>query len=266
MADDLENLCNKLTLEDNDADNDEVTLDDEGIREIQDVSGSCLAAKMLLRRPFSIAAMTNTFMKAWQLTEGLEIKQVANRVFLFKFDDPMIKARVWVRQPWYFNQSLMVFNKIPDNGEINVDKGFDECPFWIQLHGIPILWMTEKIGNLLGGKIGRILEVEADKGKLACGKWLRVRVLVKVTRHLKKGCWLSWTGGERRWVTFKWEKLPGFCYVCGSLCHLENDCDKLLHMQLQVERTFDSSLRADGFQALHNKGPSSSSSANSKSK
>lgn len=85
---------------------------------------------MILRRPFHVDAMKTTFIKIWQLTDGLEIKETSDRVFLFYFDDPMVRAKVWLRQPWNFNKSLMVFTKVDADGAIN-EQGFTRCPFWI---------------------------------------------------------------------------------------------------------------------------------------
>ena len=31
-------------------------------------------------------------------------------------------------------------------------------------------------------------------------------------------------GGEQRWISFKYERLPNFCYRCGMLSHGLRDC------------------------------------------
>lgn len=110
---------------------------------------------------------------------GLEIKEVSEHVFLFYFDDPMVRAKVWLRQPWNFNKSFLVFPKVSDDGEID-KKGFSICSFLVQMQGIPVLWMTKKVGMLLGGKAGKVLKVNVDEGRLTGGKWLCVRVVVVV--------------------------------------------------------------------------------------
>lgn len=95
MAKDLDNLCSKLSLENKDGDsNDEVFLDVKGTKEIHAVGDSCLATKMLLRKPFNVDAMKASFMKVWQIKDGLEIKEVYDSTFLFYFDDLMLRANV----------------------------------------------------------------------------------------------------------------------------------------------------------------------------
>lgn len=74
--------------------NSEVFLDESGTKEIQVKKTSCLAANMLFQRPYNIDAMQMTFMKVWQLKDGLEIKEMTERVFLFYFDDTTVHAKV----------------------------------------------------------------------------------------------------------------------------------------------------------------------------
>lgn len=64
------------------------------------------------------------------------------------------------------------------------------------------------------------------------------------------------SSGDRRWITFKYERLSNFFYVCGCVTFVEVDCEKLVLKQLQgvyVARRYDAKLRADGFQAITRK-------------
>ncbi|XVF09603.1 hypothetical protein REPUB_Repub07fG0108000 [Reevesia pubescens] len=50
----------------------------------------------------------------------------------------------------------------------------DWCPFWIQIHELPIGFMNEKVGIVLGDSLGDVEEVETSEGKLAWGKFMRL--------------------------------------------------------------------------------------------
>ncbi|XVF51709.1 hypothetical protein PTKIN_Ptkin04bG0206200 [Pterospermum kingtungense] len=186
MAEDIEELCSKLSLGNEEDKDDEIILDEKWL----------------------------------QVSPELEIKEVGERIFLFKFKTAMEKAKVLLRQPWFFNKSLLVMQAI-DGSE--------------DLEGLEI--------------IGEVLEVEMSEKRRVWGKWIRVRVVIDVTKPLKKGCWLTIIGGKRVWTTFKFERLPDFCFVCGRLTHLEKDCQKAVELQMSnqpVLKCFDHSLRADG--------------------
>lgn len=41
---------------------------------------------------------------------------------------------------------------------------------------------------------------------------------------LIRGKKINIEGGENRWVNFKYERLPNFCYWCGMLDHAIKEC------------------------------------------
>ncbi|KAL2944371.1 Lipoxygenase 2 chloroplastic [Bienertia sinuspersici] len=45
-----------------------------------------------------------------------------------------------------------------------------------------------------------------------------------VNKPLPRGSTMK-IGGEKIWVDFRIERLPGFCYVCGCLGHSMKECD-----------------------------------------
>ena len=46
-----------------------------------------------------------------------------------------------------------------------------------------------------------------------------------ITSPLCRGQKIKLKGGDRRWVSFRYEQLPNFYYWCGCLDHMEKDCD-----------------------------------------
>ena len=56
------------------------------------------------------------------------------------------------------------------------------------------------------------------------GKFLRVHVRIDVSRKLIRGKKINIDKGVARWVLFKYECLPNFCYRCGLLEHDLKDC------------------------------------------
>lgn len=63
------------------------------------------------------------------------------------------------------------------------------------------------------------------------------------------------SSGKRSWIRFKNSKLHDFCYVCGRLSHLDNDCESVIESKLkkkEVIYAFGPSLRADGLKYVRN--------------
>ena len=86
---------------------------------------------------------------------------------------------------------------------------------------------TKETGYSIGATIGEVVEVDVVENGVQWGKCLRVRVMVDVTRRLIRGKRVTIEGVEGRWVQFKYERLPNFCYQCGLLNHDMKDCIKV---------------------------------------
>lgn len=73
-------------------------------------------------------------------------------------------------------------------------------------------------------KIGDVVKVDLDKGELAWGEFLQVRVTLDVRKPLLRGTKFFMGDGESCWVRFSYERLPNFCYFYGYLGHGDKDC------------------------------------------
>ncbi|XVF88864.1 hypothetical protein PTKIN_Ptkin19aG0084800 [Pterospermum kingtungense] len=227
MAEGLEDLMNKVSLGDVGDDIAEVFIDEDTVDEGKMFDRLCLVGKLILRKPYSIEAMRWAFIKAWQVSQNLEVQEIGDRIFLFRFQSQFERAKVFLRQPWFFNKALLVMADFNGLEQLE-DHQSERCPFWVQLHGVPVGLRIKKVGWLLGNQLGDVIEVDSKGNNSVWGKWLKVQVLVHVFKPLKRGCWMNIANGNRIWITFKFEKIPDLCFVCGCLDHTEKDCVKAI--------------------------------------
>ena len=97
-------------------------------------------------------------------------------------------------------------------------------PFWVQIYNLPLNSRTREAGKAIGESLGKFIEVDVEDTGVQWGTCLRVRVEIDVTRKLIRGRKINMEKGETRWVHFKYERLPNFCYRCGLLEHDLKDC------------------------------------------
>ena len=101
---------------------------------------------------------------------------------------------------------------------------FNMVKFWIQVHDIPVRFRTRKVAKKICEAIDIVsrpegnIEVEKDG-------FVRVRVMVDITKPLCRGRVISFESGRELWVSFKYERLPNLCYWCGYLTYTDRDCD-----------------------------------------
>ena len=175
------------------------------------------------------------------------VREVGERLFLFQFEDGVEKDRVLQKQPWSFNKSLMVLKEMDgllQPKEVNMEW----CPFRVQIHGLPLGLMNEKIGIVISEALGDVEEMETTEDQVAWGKHLTVKVNINTSKPLKRGKMISVEGGGRVLVMFRYERLPDFCYVCSKLDHHEHDCDEAVRLKKEgrkVKREYGAWMKAE---------------------
>lgn len=66
------------------------------------------------------------------------------------------------------------------------------------------------MGHLIGGSIGEVLEVDTEENDMAWGEFMRVQVLVNVSKPLLKGNKIEVGSEASGWIHFSYECLPNF--------------------------------------------------------
>lgn len=56
---------------------------------------------------------------------------------------------------------------------------------------------------------------------------MRIRVTIDLSKPLKRRMKVKKSGSVWVWITFKYENVPTFCFICGLLGHSEKFCNKL---------------------------------------
>lgn len=85
--------------------------------------------------------------------------------------------------------------------------------------------MTESYGQVIGGILGKVLEVDVDDNGRNSGKFFRIKVVVMCNKPLRRYLMIKPKGraiAER--FDLKYERVPHFCFYCGVMGHTERDC------------------------------------------
>ncbi|XP_042972845.1 uncharacterized protein LOC122304652 [Carya illinoinensis] len=98
------------------------------------------------------------------------------------------------------------------------DIVFDTETMWIQLHNIPLGGMTRTVGVKIGSSVGEVLEVDVDEEEIGWGPCLHVQIKVNITKPLMRGI-ISSFNGSKVWVAFQYERVPNYCFCCGTIKH-----------------------------------------------
>jgi hypothetical protein len=151
-----------------------------------------------------------------------DFKELDDNIWLFEFEDGDDMRRVLEGRPWSYDRQMLVITEF--DGTVTASQiGFSHSPFWVQIHDMPLLCMTKGIGMKIGESMGKFIEVDLAGEGAGWGRCLRIRVEIDLSKPLERGRALT-LAGKSYWVTFKYEKLPMFCFECGRIIHGDKGC------------------------------------------
>ena len=104
--------------------------------------------------------------------------------------------------------------------------------------------MSKEVGKKLDNSIGRFIEMDRQARQSEQAKFIRIRVDLLLDKPLRRGGRVASVEGEKCWVSFRYERLPIFCFQCGKLGHNEKHC--LDPPDQQNPRQYGDWLRAQG--------------------
>jgi hypothetical protein len=105
------------------------------------------------------------------------------------------------------------------------DLDFSTTIFWIQVHNLPIDYMTTENAKLISAHLETLHKIDLnEKGSISMGKYLRLRVEIEAYAPLKCGFLMDQSPLSDTWFDFKYERLSDFCFHCGRLGHLQTEC------------------------------------------
>uniref|UniRef100_A0A803PDL7 Reverse transcriptase domain-containing protein n=1 Tax=Cannabis sativa TaxID=3483 RepID=A0A803PDL7_CANSA len=204
----------------------------------------CLVGRFLSTRMVDFDIMQNNLAALWQPEMGMFVKLLQPNLYLFQFYHEVDIQRVMEGSPWTFNRMQLIFERLQEGVEPR-SLVLNKLDMWIQIWDVRPGCMTatfvENIGNILGSF------VETDP-KNFIGVWrdyLRVRVTFNIDKPLRRRLQCTKTDGTVFWVSFKYERVPTFCYICGLIGHSERFCRRLYHEPIEtITKPYGELMRA----------------------
>ena len=179
---------------------DELGLDEELL-----TKNFTMAAKFLTKRALNVEVVTKTFSPLWRSMKGFEVRKISDHVLLFTFE-----KKEEVERPWSFDKHLVVLQWY-DRGVSLRDLEFKKIPIWVQIHDIPFKFMNKTVVVKLCEVVGAVCQ-SSEEGETDRGSFLRIKVVIDISKPLCRGRVISLSKGEQNWVSFKYERLPNICY------------------------------------------------------
>ncbi|MBA0548826.1 hypothetical protein Golob_019898 [Gossypium lobatum] len=202
-------------------DEEEAFQEDEGV-----VSGThqlCLVGRCLTDSVVHFPSLRNTMADLWHLIEGICITELGEKQYFFQFFHEVDIERVVDGIPWFFNNHLLILQKVPVGINPAVLE-LNNTEFWIQVHELPPGLMNASMAKQFGDFYGKFIEYDTSIPTLGLQKYLRIRVCLDVTAPLKRKKKVLVGKSMVVYARFKYVKLSLFCFIFGKLGCGESYC------------------------------------------
>lgn len=205
----------------------------------------CLAGRFTTNRSIRVHIMKERMADVWRPVRGVSIKEASPGVFLFQFFHRLDMEKVIKGGPWTFDNHVLALGKMQMGVPLQ-QISLNHVDFWVQCHNLPIGFMSELVGKHLANYIGEFVDYDPSNNSCVWRAYMRLRVRIDVTKPLKKNRRVRMEGEDWRVVSFKYEKLTNFCFVCGLIGHVEQNCEVLFAKEIDDGvREWGPELKAD---------------------
>ena len=200
----------------------------EGVDDVggEDTFELSLVGRFLTDRSINFNFMRDRLSHLWRPGKGVCISELANQWYIFKFFHVVDLKRVLAGGPWTYDNHLLILHWI-QLGECPNQIPINSIDIWVQIFDLPSSYMSESVGKQLGDYIGFFLEYDNNNNGGSVKEYMRLRVSMDVRPPLKRGKRLRTPKGDSFFVSFKYERLSLFCFICGCLGHLDRFCPLL---------------------------------------
>ncbi|KAL0701381.1 hypothetical protein Bca4012_057503 [Brassica carinata] len=218
MADNLRRAIQDLTLG---IEDEPVALSIDDCAEARRATQFSLMGRPTILRKQNLRAMMTSLPKMWGLSGVISGRIVEKKKFQFVFPSEELLQSVLSRGPWAYNERMLIINRWnPALG----DAQLNHIPFWVQIRGIPLEFLTATMIRNIGDRIGEVLLVDFKPEITGDVEFVRVQFNWDVSKPLRFQRNFQFYPGINTLLKFRYERLRGFCEDCGMLTHDTGEC------------------------------------------
>ncbi|XP_027178169.1 uncharacterized protein LOC113777336 [Coffea eugenioides] len=220
MAEEITEILQKFALSTKELGGTELELGDvsPSVKECEE----SLVGKIKGEKVINFVGVKNFVTLAWGYPKGLRVVEVGVNTFQFFMANVKDRERICTRGPWVIDSQILVIRPWFDGFEEN-EVEFNIAPLWIQVWNLPVHWISKEVGKKIASVFHGTKEVIIPQGGGKEGRHIKILVLADISEPLMRGTTVK-LEGKVKWLSFKYERCPDFCYTCGKIGHSERNC------------------------------------------
>lgn len=211
--DGIEEVLRRFKLSDGEREG--VSLDDEELAPGVEECKLSLIGKVWGDKRANVGGIRNFAGSMWSQVRIGKVVEIGRNLFQFVFEK--VKDMEWImnKRPWIFDGQPLVLRKW-EAGLEEDDEALSRSVIWVQMWNVPLHWVTKEVGRKLGSIFSSVEDVIIPQGGGKDGKHIKALVEIDLNVPLLRGVMVKYRD-MKRWIEFKYEKCPDFCFCCGLI-------------------------------------------------
>ncbi|CAA0816235.1 Unknown protein [Striga hermonthica] len=192
-----------------------IEIEEDDIRTRMKECSLSLMGSLFGEKRASFLGLKNTLQNIWLTKKPFFSRMVGSNKYQFIFQTTEDRKKVLEGKAWTFDGQYLLLKEWSEE-----NNGYTEeehkVELWVQIHDLPLHWVTEEVGMKVGKLFGKVVDVVVPEMGGVGGRMVKILVELNLNEPILRGTHLK-MGGESKWVSFKYENLQNFCYYCGGL-------------------------------------------------
>ncbi|KAL8473132.1 hypothetical protein ACS0TY_030098 [Phlomoides rotata] len=129
--------------------------------------------------------MKSRMSSIWRPNHGVFVKDIGEGRFIFQFFHHLDLKRVLDGSLWAFGNFPLIIRQL-GLGDHPMAVPLASTNFWIQVYHLPMGYIAENIGRMLGNMIGSFLDYDVTNKSSMWRNYMRIRVVVDAAKPLMR--------------------------------------------------------------------------------
>lgn len=195
------------------AEEEEIPVDDDPIPFPTKHGSHNLIGRVVSQKIFSGLSLKMNIIRLLLPVRGFTFQDLGHNRFILKFNHPLDLELAMEGSPWLIDRWALLLQPW-DKDRDTLQTEVNLMTIVVRVHNIPTPNQTEKVVERIGVSLGDFVgHVTSKRDEFQ--DFVRIKVILDVTKALKQGSFLLLGDGSKTWVAFKYERMPLYGYLCG---------------------------------------------------
>ncbi|XP_021863564.1 uncharacterized protein [Spinacia oleracea] len=154
----------------------------------------------------------------WRPKGNLEVIDLGNNVYLFRFSLADDYEKALLGEPWFILDHYLMITKWKPNFRPSTNP-FESMTVWIRFPELPVEYYDKQALFEIAKVVGNPIRVDYATNNLTRARYARVCLDLDLSKSLVTSVWVV-----SQWQRVEYENIHSLCFSCGKIGHSKEKC------------------------------------------